>query len=195
MTVYLVRHGRTFWNKIKRIQGSIDQPLDEEGIRQAHLLGSHLQGISFERIYSSPLQRAHETAQILNQYVQKEIVLEPVLTELSFGSAEGLTKEEYHRLYAERLSIAKALPPDLRMQYRVIPDGESISDGVARVLPFLNDLSLSATGKNLLVISHGGVIRSLLVSLFGLDDSVAFIENSGYVILEYLNGQLNLYRT
>jgi broad specificity phosphatase PhoE len=185
MRIYLVRHGRTAWNREKRLQGSIDQPLDEEGESQAHQLGIRLKEVDFEKIYSSPLSRAHRTACILNQYMQKEVSVEPALREGSYGSAEGLTQSEYHQIFASQLAEAKSLPLNQRARHRTIPGSETMAEVANRALPFLMNLAQTQKGKNLLIVSHGGVIRSLLVTLFEMDDTGFSIENTGYVVLEF----------
>ena len=68
MELYIVRHGKTIWNKERRLQGSIDIELAEEGIEAAELLHDQLisSNITFDRIYSSPLKRAKKTAEIIS---------------------------------------------------------------------------------------------------------------------------------
>lgn len=192
MRLYLVRHGRTKWNKEQRIQGSIDEPLDEEGRTQANRLGERLQHIDFSMIYSSPMRRAHETALILNRYLQKEVALEPALREATYGAAEGLTRTEYHQLYAEGIAAALSLERRERFQYRIVPDGECPADVCRRTIPFLTRLADRWSGQNLLIVCHGEVIRSALVFLFELNEAQAAaesagysIDNTGYAVLEF----------
>ena len=185
MRLYLTRHGRTQWNKELRLQGSINEPLDQTGRLQAHELALHFKDLPFEQIYSSPLDRAKETASILNKYMQTTIVLEAALREASYGAAEGLTREEYHQQYADRISHVRGLPFPERIRSRVVPDGESTAEVAGRVLPFLTSLAQEWMGKNLLLVCHGGVIRAVLVSLFEWDDRKISIDNTGYVVLEY----------
>lgn len=195
MRLYLTRHGRTQWNKEFRLQGSINEPLDETGRLQAHELAVRLKDHCFDRIYSSPLDRASETAFILNKYLQTTIVLEAALREASYGSAEGLTREEYHQQYAEQIRHVRGLPLPERIHSRVVPDGESTAEVAGRVLPFLTGLAQEWLGKSLLVVCHGGVIRAVLVALFEWDDRKISIENAGYVVLEYQEGKFTLQET
>lgn len=158
---------------------------------QAHALGSQLQRLHFDRIYSSPLIRAKETADIFNEYLQTELVLESALQEVRYGSAEGMVREDYRRQYAARIAHVRCLPFSERIESRVITDGESVAEVVGRVLPFLNSLVPEWMGKNLLIVCHGGVIRSLLIYLYEKDNYFS-IENAGYVVLEWQEGSFRL---
>lgn len=195
MKLYLVRHGQTEWNKDTRIQGQIDIPLDETGRLQAHELGVLLKTTVFDLIYSSPLKRAKETAEILNGYLQSRIILEASLREASYGSAEGMKREEYRLKYANELARIHNLPFHKRMTSKVIPDGESTEEVATRALCFLKNLVSEGKEKKLLIVCHGGVIRSVLVSLFKLNDRRISIQNTGYAVLEYYKGNFLLGET
>ena len=94
---YFVRHGATAWNVEGRVCGSTDVPLSDLGRRQAQLLAKRLNSISVEAIYSSPLQRALETARLICEAMGREPVLDVRLTELNYGTWEGMTFEEIER--------------------------------------------------------------------------------------------------
>ena len=99
MKIYLMRHGETDWNQERRLQGQKDIAMNENGIRQIQELAARLRdrGISFDRIVSSPLRRAAQSAEIVASqtgYCIEAIVLEPLLKERDFGAAEGVTYRE-----------------------------------------------------------------------------------------------------
>ena len=89
MEIYIVRHGTTAWNRVHKLQGRTDTPLDDQGVLMAEMSGHDLKdkGIFFDMVFSSPLQRAHETARLLAPYAA--VVTDDRLTELCFGLCEG----------------------------------------------------------------------------------------------------------
>lgn len=143
----LVRHGETDWNLAGRIQGTTDIPLNDTGRRQARLAAGRLDGQRFDAVVTSPMLRAAESAQI----IAGELGLpdpEPIaeLRERSYGAAEGL----------ERGEIGRRFPSGS------IPGRERRSAVVARVLPVLRALSARAERGTYLVVTHGGVIGSVM---------------------------------
>ena len=99
MELYMVRHGQTDFNKNKRLQGVIDIPLNEYGIELAEKTAEGLKDVPFDVIYSSPLSRAFQTAEIIRGDRPAEIIPTDSLLELSFGEYEGLIcKGEHYNL-------------------------------------------------------------------------------------------------
>ena len=96
MQVYFMRHGDTDWNSVKRLQGRTDIPLNEKGIALARRTAEavHRSGIHFDYVYTSPLQRARKTAELMNAYSRAPLIPDERLTEFCFGEAEGLLFEE-----------------------------------------------------------------------------------------------------
>lgn len=146
--LYLVRHGETDWNLQRRIQGSTDIPLNDTGRQQAMKAGNLLARRDWDGILSSPLSRAYETASI----IAREVGLGAPralddLVERAYGEAEGLTA---HQL-SQRFS-----PGD------VVPGKESREEVAGRVIPALLHLAEGHPGENLIVTTHGGVIRTVL---------------------------------
>lgn len=94
VNIYLTRHGETQWNRENRLQGSKDSLLTDKGIKNAVLLGNRLSDIDFNAIYSSPIERALQTAKYIK--LNKEVPIYTVedLKEIHFGNWEGKTKEE-----------------------------------------------------------------------------------------------------
>ena len=99
MNITLLRHGQTNYNLNKLIQGHMDNPLNEEGKRQAGLAGSYLKenNIQFDLILATPLSRAIDTAKIVSTYIDytNEILIEPEFIERDFGKFEGLNVPDY----------------------------------------------------------------------------------------------------
>lgn len=149
MTIYLIRHGETIWNQKHLFQGSNDIPLDENGVAVAHAtaVGMAAAGLRFDRIYSSPLSRAYETARIICP--DRVIETDDRLREISFGELEG-------KVYTD----VTALPMPA-------PGGETFEALQARVMDFLHEITADPEnqGKKILVSAHGGVIRSVMMTL------------------------------
>jgi len=144
----LVRHGQTDWNRQRRIQGASDVPLNDTGRLQAMATGRALALRRWDGIYSSPLSRAMDTARIIAAQAGLD---EPrplaEVAERRYGDAEGLTGEEILARFPDGVAI---------------PGQESRDDVVARALPALSALAQRSAGRSLIVVSHGGVIASLV---------------------------------
>ncbi|WP_285116666.1 histidine phosphatase family protein [Leifsonia sp. fls2-241-R2A-40a] len=146
--ISLVRHGQTDWNLAKRIQGSSDIPLNATGRAQAETTGLALAGGRFDAIYASPLSRALDTARIIAGHVGLgEPARLPAVAERQYGEAEGLTGEQILERWPEG---------------QPVPGRESRDQVVARALPALRELGEQHPGENVIVVSHGGVISSLV---------------------------------
>lgn len=89
MNLYVVRHGQTEWNIMKKMQGSVDIPLNEKGIEQAYITKKNLENISIDIIFCSPLKRAMQTAEVINQDRNLEIIYDERLRERNYGEFEG----------------------------------------------------------------------------------------------------------
>ena len=153
MKMIVIRHGETALNVDGRMQGSRgpNEPLTENGRAQiTHLRDTLL--ISPDTIYVSPLLRAMETAQILNERFHSELVERNELIERDFGSLSGQPHDSISPEIHER---------DLELRYDYHPfGGESVDDVRKRTLDFLKTLALSED-KTVFVVTHRGVIRIL----------------------------------
>ncbi|HPC86262.1 MAG TPA: histidine phosphatase family protein [Smithellaceae bacterium] len=158
MQLTLIRHGETVWNLEKRVQGLTDIELNETGIDQARKLALSLQDFPIDTIYSSPLKRAFQTAEIINRFHRKDIRVEPGLMEMDQGEFEGLTFQEL--LAREKDFIRKwiADPESVRM-----PGGESLAELQNRAWPPVE--KLLAAGQNALIVSHNFTIAAILCRL------------------------------
>ncbi|HWH26047.1 MAG TPA: histidine phosphatase family protein [Pseudolysinimonas sp.] len=146
--LFLVRHGETDWNRQRRIQGVTDIPLNETGREQARRTGELLARRSWDAVYTSPLDRAHESARIISSQLGLSLpTVVPELSERNYGEAEGMVFTEIEARYPDRDSV---------------PGQETRAEVVARVLPALTALAAAHPGESLVVVSHGGAIRALL---------------------------------
>lgn len=149
--LYLVRHGETDWNVAKRIQGVTDIPLNDTGRAQARATGRLLARRTWNGIYSSPLSRAIETAELIaSETGLGEPVAIAALAERNYGEAEGLSWQQIERRFPEGVRV---------------PGRESREAVALRVVPALVRLADAHPGESLVVVSHGGAIRSVLNSV------------------------------
>ena len=166
MKIYITRHGQTDWNTKWKLQGRTDTELNDFGREQARKTGEGLRrtGIRFDRVYSSPLKRALETAAIMSDFAQEAVMKDDRLIELSFGQAEGTTGEE-------RKSIPELAGFDnffTDPEKYVAKDGaESFESVLARTADFWeNEIRpLEKEVSNILVVTHGGTLQSLLLHI------------------------------
>lgn len=145
---FLVRHGETDWNKVRRIQGVSDIPLNDTGRDQAHAVAEILAAHSFDVIVSSPLSRARDTASIIAKRLGMpgpEIV--DGLIERNYGDAEGSNGQDLDHLY----------PPGTE-----IPGREPREAVTARALQALRELADQHPDSDVIAVAHGGVIRSVV---------------------------------
>ena len=149
-TILLVRHGETDWNLHRRVQGQSDTPLNETGREQARALAQELAGEALDAAYSSDLVRAHETARIVAAEQGLEVTAIRDLRERHFGTWEGLTDQE---IFARFPQAAKG---------GSWGDAETKEEMAQRVLDALQRIAAAHPGGHVLVVSHGGPLRSVL---------------------------------
>lgn len=160
LNIYLIRHGETVWNKEGRLQGSIDIELSEVGLEQAAKTGEYLKNIKFDAIYSSDLQRAKKTAEIIQTKLinKSELKIDKKLQEIGYGPWEGLTTEDIIQKGWEK---ELALFEKDRVNNRPA-GGELVADYFVRVNDAFNVIKEVNSNCNVLVVAHGGTIRGLI---------------------------------
>jgi broad specificity phosphatase PhoE len=164
-TILLARHGETDWNRDQRFQGHADPPLNDAGRAQAAELSIALADEDLAAVYSSPLRRAFETAQIVAAAHGLEPVALEALREVDVGSWQGLTRSEvesrFPDQYARWLDHAQGWE-----------DGESYEQMGDRVVAALLELAAAHDGDRILAVTHGGPIRAA----FAFADSTSHAE-------------------
>lgn len=182
--IYLIRHGQTSWNAERRIQGITETSLNETGREQARKIGQDFSDLCIGAIYTSPLKRAKETAEIIGTFHGCGIFVDPMLYEGKFGELEGITVPEFHEKYARDIQSRHNLSREERMHHKYTSGAESIHEVVERVIPSLNRIARDHIGENIIVVTHGFVIRSLLMVIAGHDDREIFVSNTGMLHLK-----------
>jgi probable phosphoglycerate mutase len=163
--LYLVRHGATQLTAEDRFAGAVGVDLSDEGRWQVQRLAERIAHDAIKAVYTSPLSRTVETAEIL----AAPHVLQPIrrdgLREISHGRWEGLTRGEVEERYPEEYAAWEVDP------FTFAPlDGESGLAVLARALPVVREIVVSHPGETVLVVSHKATLRLILSSLLGFDE-------------------------
>ncbi|MFM7586784.1 MAG: 2,3-bisphosphoglycerate-dependent phosphoglycerate mutase [Bacteroidota bacterium] len=167
-TLVLVRHGQSQWNLENRFTGWVDVPLSAQGEEEAARAGGMLATYHFDLAFTSALQRAQNTLRIMLRVMGNEelpIIANEALNERMYGMLQGLNKAETAVRYGDEQVLI------WRRSYDVAPpDGESLKDTAARVIPYVNQeiFPLLRAGKNVLVAAHGNSLRALVMQLEGM---------------------------
>lgn len=155
MNIFLLRHGETDWNKVQRLQGHTDIPLNQNGRSQIKQVADTFANMNADinLIISSPLSRAYESAEIVADslgYVKEKILVEPLLIERCFGAGEGLTVAERKEKY----------PGD---NY---PGMESYEQLIERAnAAFQKVVSAYSDKENILLVAHGAILYAILTAI------------------------------
>ncbi len=181
--LHLVRHGQTAWNAEKRLQGHVDIALNEVGIVEAEQVAKEFADRRLGGIYSSPLQRAQGTAQIINRNHQHEIKLYEGLKESTYGSMEGILVEDYHRKCTEVIPDFHQMTFQERLHFKLAEDAESYFEVYQRVKPVLDEIIQNHLGEEVVVVSHGGLMRAVIAMIAGSNVREIYIQNGGYLTL------------
>ena len=160
-TIFLARHGESDWNVAKRFQGHSDRPLTERGRQQAHALADLVASQEIDAVYTSPLSRARETAEIVAARTRLEPVALPELREVDTGSWSGLSRADVEARFPEGFTRWRSGGSGWE-------DGESYEEMAERVIGALRTIAEDHPDGRVLVISHGGPIRAIHAAAEGV---------------------------
>ena len=164
----LLRHGQSQWNLENRFTGWVDVPLSPKGEDEARAAGEQLRGRHIDKLYTSVLRRAVDTATLTLEAAGMTVPVterDAALNERMYGDLQGLNKAEAAKRFGDAQVKLWRRSYDVRP-----PGGESLADTAARVLPYweshiLPDLK---AGRDVLVVAHGNSLRALVMHLDGL---------------------------
>lgn len=160
MKIYVIRHGLTELNKAKKVNGEIDEPLIKEGEEQAKAIIALIPK-SVKYMFTSPLLRAKQTAEIINSKLNLPIHIQDELTEVHMGSLAGKSWEEMDN----GLELKKK-HRSVQFDYRRY-GGESVKDVKKRILKFFKKINDIYRENEVLIVTHGGMIRLIHQLEFG----------------------------
>ena len=168
MELYIVRHGTTDWNAQKKFQGAQDIELNENGRKLAAELGRRLDeaGTNFDRIYSSPLIRAYETACLIRGHKTYPIIRNQLLTEISFGQLEGLPYDDWINTDNPRKYFftepGRYVPPE---------GGETFDSVCERTKRFvqtvIEPIQNTKPDSKIMIVAHGALLAGMMCYLDG----------------------------
>ena len=161
--MHLIRHGETTSNAEGRVQGHLDEPLNDRGLREAALLAERVAEMPIAALYSSTLQRALRTAQIVSQRIEIDIQEREFLMERDVGALSGLTRDDIAKQYPEWRK--QRLVPNAE---RVVPGYENDSAFYERVIPNVLALIADHPHQEIAVVTHGGVIGAFCRHVIGV---------------------------
>jgi len=149
----IVRHGETAWNAEHRVQGQLDIPLNDFGLKQAQAVGAALKGERFDAIYSSDLMRARQTAQPIAEALSMKVLADRNLRERHYGIFERLTYAEVKQKFPEDYARFEARDPEYAFR-----TGERLQDFYDRSIAVISRIAKQHEGQHVLVFTHGGVL-------------------------------------
>jgi 2,3-bisphosphoglycerate-dependent phosphoglycerate mutase len=161
----IIRHGESQWNLENRFTGWVDVDLSPKGIEEAKSAGEKIRPFTFDKCYTSALTRAQRTLALATEIAgctNLPIEKNQALNERHYGDLQGLNKAETAKKFGdEQVHLWR------RSYDTAPPNGESLKDTVARVLPYCEQTIFPdlRNGKNLLVVAHGNSLRALTLML------------------------------
>ena len=190
---YLIRHGETDWNKGGRYQGCTNIDLNEAGREQARLLGRRFEYLPLDHVYVSPLNRAMETAEQVAKAHGLTPIVDEHFKEINFGDWEGHTIQELTEKYGRAYTDFFANPFD-----HPIPGEGSFQNAMQRAIEGFEALEQKHKGENVAIVSHGGLLRVMLVGLLGMGDEFyrkTWMTNTSITMLDVMDDGRRLLMT
>ena len=196
LKLYIVRHGETEWNVIKRFQGQLNTPLTEKGMEKLGETGKKLKNILFDQVYTSELERTVNSAEIIlnenNGYKNNKLELQKLaeLNEVYFGVWQGLTYEEVFLKYPEE---ADNYFYNVKNYNAENVEAENLKDALERFLKGINKILNRHKSGNILVVTHGTVFEMFINyvennSIFDIDERT-LMGNGDYKVFSYKDGK------
>ena len=183
---WLVRHGQTDWNLEGRYQGQADTPLNPTGMEEAERAARQLENRPFQEVYSSDLQRAKRTAEMIARSRNVPIHIDPRLREISLGEWEGQIFNLIQERYPQEVEERKQNPLTFRA-----PGGESVEEIWVRVKQAVKEIADKNSGKEVVLVSHGLVLATLLAYARDHDISQAYKQIPANAVPERLEWPVN----
>lgn len=177
MKIYYVRHGQTDLNLAKKMQGGgTEKELNETGVSQAYNTKKELENVKYDLVICSPMKRAKQTAEIINEGRDIPIITDERIRERKLGEYEGrdVTEEMENNIW------------DYKLNYN-IPNGENLHDFEKRIDEFFDDIKEKYHDKSVLIVAHGGIAKVIKAHLYGMPESqnLAEISMNNCEIIEF----------
>lgn len=167
MEIYLIRHGDCYPSSMEYFcseKQTMNPPLTPKGIRQAHQLAERLKGIPFDKIFSSDLDRAIQTSEIINSTVKSNITVTKQFREIDMGDIYRKPWSDYPDLYSQWILHEEDIP---------YPNGENGSDVWNRCKEELDSI-IQSDYTRLAIVCHGGTLRSIICGILNIPQQKRF---------------------
>lgn len=161
MNIYFVRHAETKGNKEGRFRGRTDYPLNKNGKNQSKLLRDAIKNIDYDIIYSSPMSRSYETAEIIN-HKNIKIKKEELINNIDVGKWGGEKKDKIEKEYPELWRTWWDEPENIKF-----PGGESMNDLMNRSDLFMKKIK-KTNHENIIAVTHRSVLKCIFATILGL---------------------------
>jgi broad specificity phosphatase PhoE len=161
--LFFMRHGETEWNATARMQGQSDSPLSALGVEQSEANARLLATLDIEALFSSPLNRARRSAEIVSRHLRLPVRYDERIKEWNCGDWTGYLYDEVKVKWVDEWAAFEAD----HFHYRG-PNCENYPDMIERSAPFVEEL-LSDPARNIAIVSHGIIGRVMVSMLLGLD--------------------------
>ena len=156
--LYIMRHGKTDWNLLHKLQGKTDIPLNDMGRQMAKEANERYKDVHFDICYCSPLTRARQTAELVLEGRDVPIVIDDRLEEMGFGIYEGV--EEVFEKHDCPVRVLFFNPE----KYEAVNGAESLKDLLKRTNEFLEEVAYPQVkeGKDVLILGHGAMNSAII---------------------------------
>lgn len=187
--IYVVRHGQAEFNEKGIIGGTLEPNLlTAKGENQAEKLANKLKNIQFDKIYSSDLRRAKQTAEIIAKSKDLPVITTTLVRERSWGSLQGKKFTDAQKGYTQKFSEEKIAEGQTALDFTFVDDMESLQSAITRFNTFVNMVVQTDQGNTILVVSHFDIMMGYLVFLrYGTYQDLlnAHFDHAGYYKLIY----------
>lgn len=187
--LYIIRHGETKWNIEEIFRGRNDIPLNEVGLKQAQLLAEYFKDKKIDRIFSSPLLRAIQTAQPLSITTKNSVEVIEEFTDINFGIWEGLTLKEVEKNFPDDFSIWVNSPEKLKVR-----DGETLEAVRNRIARGIDKI-LSDENECVAIVTHRVICKIMVLFLLNIGNEYFWamkFDPASITLLERTNNQFML---
>jgi len=190
----LVRHGHSEANKLDLFAGFYDAPLEERGLQQAKLTAQYIEeNYKITKVYSSDLQRAYKTGEIIASCCGVAIVSHKGLREIFGGEWEGQKFYDLKDLYPDDFALWVSDPAKARCT-----GGESVCELAERAMKTIGEIVLQHAGETVVAATHATVLRTVMTMVkygdLSMIDQVPWVSNASVTELIYENGEFRLLR-
>lgn len=203
-TLYILRHAESQGSVNakkgieQKISNALESDLSPNGILQAEKIAKKFFRVHFDAIFSSHLLRAHRTAKIISKERNLEVITKEALRERIKGTLNGKSELQIRTELGDLYGNPQILTHEEMLKFKMFNDMESAEEAISRFITIIREIAITYPGKKILVVTHGNMIRLLLIHLGYATFSQlpsGSIQNTGYIILNCDGVELEIVKT